>query len=106
MYGLLARDLKNIKEAVSKYGEIEEIILFGSRAMENYKKASDVDIALVGKNVTRKTVRRLSDDLNEEYPLPYFFDIVDYKEISNEGFKNHIDSVGKVIYKKNINEWF
>lgn len=100
MYGLLDRDLKYILEAISKYSEIEEVIIFGSRAMGNYKKGSDVDLALIGENVDRKIVRRLSDNLNEEYPLPYFFDVVSYKDISNEELIKHIDNLGKSIYKK------
>jgi hypothetical protein len=39
--------------------------------------------------------------LNEVYPLPYFFDIVNYDDISNEELKKHIDNLGKVIYRKN-----
>ncbi|MDD4754080.1 MAG: nucleotidyltransferase domain-containing protein [Desulfitobacteriaceae bacterium] len=100
MYGLLERDLKYLMDAVKKYAEVEEAILFGSRAMGNYKKGSDVDLALIGEKVDRKIVRRLSDDLNEEYPLPYFFDIVNYNDISNEELKKHIESVGKSIYKR------
>lgn len=100
MYGLLERDLRYIVKAISNYSEIEEVIIFGSRAMGNYKKGSDVDLALIGKNVDRKTVKRLSDDLNEDYPLPYFFDVVNYHEISNEELKKHIDSLGKSIYKR------
>ncbi|WP_333887869.1 nucleotidyltransferase domain-containing protein [Clostridium sp.] len=100
MFGLLERDLKYILEAVKKYSEIEEVIIFGSRAMGNYKKGSDVDIALKGEYVNRKVVCRLSDDLNEEYPLPYFFDVVNYNDVSNEELKRHIDNVGKTIYKR------
>lgn len=100
MFGLLERDLKYILEAVNKYSEIEEVIIFGSRAMGNYKKGSDVDIALKGEYVNRKIVCRLSDDLNEEYPLPYFFDVVNYNNISNEELKKHIDNVGKIVYKR------
>ena len=58
------------------------------------------DIALKGEYVNRKIVCRLSDDLNEEYPLPYFFDVVNYNDISNEELKKHIDNVGKTIYKR------
>lgn len=100
MYGLLNRDLKFILEAVNKYPEIKEVIIFGSRAMGNYKKGSDVDIALIGENIDRKIVIRLSDDLNEEYPLPYFFDVISYKDISNEDLRKHIDNVGKSIYRR------
>jgi len=100
MYGLIERDMKYILEAVSKYPEIEEVIIFGSRAIGNYKKGSDVDIALKGQEINRKTVIRLSNDLNEEYPLPYFFDVLNYNDITNEELKKHIDNIGKVIYKK------
>ncbi|GAB1475528.1 nucleotidyltransferase domain-containing protein [Bacillota bacterium] len=100
MYGFLMRDLNNITRALKKYEEVEEAILFGSRAMGNYKAGSDVDLALIGDKVDRKVVRRLSDDLNEEYPLPYFFDVISYNEISNEGLKEHIDNVGEVVYRR------
>jgi len=100
MYGLLDKDLKLIAEAVGKYSEIEEVVLFGSRAMGNYKKGSDIDLAIVGEKTDRKIIRRLSEDLNENYPLPYFIDVVCYKDISNEELKKHIDSVGKIIYKR------
>lgn len=100
MYGLLDRDFKYILEAVKQYPEITEVVLFGSRALGNYKKGSDVDLAIIGEKVDRKVIRRLSDDLEEKYPLPYFFDIISYDEISNEELKRHIDSLGKSIYKK------
>ena len=47
----------------------------------------------------QRVVRRLSDELEEEYPLPYFFDIVNYNTIEDKEFKRHIDSVGKTIWK-------
>lgn len=100
MCGLLERDFKFILKAISKYPEIEEAIIFGSRAMGNYKKGSDIDLALKGEKVDQRVVRRLSDELEEEYPLPYFFDIVNYNDIEDKEFKRHIDSVGKTIWKK------
>ncbi len=102
MYGLLDRDLKFISEAISKYQQVTEVILFGSRAMGNYKKGSDVDLAIVGEDIDRNILRRINDILNEEYPLPYFFDVINYHEISNEELKKHIDSVGKVIYRRGV----
>jgi predicted nucleotidyltransferase len=100
LFGLLERDLKYIKLAASKYKEIDKIVIYGSRAMGNHKQGSDVDIALMGEKTNQETVRRLYDDLNEEYPLPYFFDVVDYKEISNENLKKHIMEEGKLLYER------
>ncbi len=47
-----------------------------------------------------KTVSRLKDNLNEECPPPYFFDILNYNDIANKKLKEHIDNLGKIIYSK------
>lgn len=101
MFGLLDRDIEYIKKALKKFDEIDKAIIFGSRAMGNYKKGSDIDIAIVGDRVTNKTILELDDYLNEVYPLPYFFDILKYDSIANEKLKNHIDSKGVTIYQNN-----
>jgi uncharacterized protein len=46
------------------------------------------------------TVSTLHASLEEEGPLPYFFDIVDYTHLNHSELKEHIDRVGKVIYRK------
>jgi predicted nucleotidyltransferase len=99
-YGLLERDLSYIKKGIDNFPEIEEVILFGSRAMGNFKKASDIDLAIKGIKVTRTTVIRLSGLLNEEYPIPFFFDIVHYEKIGNIKLKEHIDKYGISLYKR------
>ncbi|WP_059172389.1 nucleotidyltransferase domain-containing protein [Bacillus sp. FJAT-27445] len=100
MYGLLEKDLDYIDRALSSFSEIDTAYIFGSRAMGNYKRGSDVDIAISGKGVTEKTLFQVYDLLNEEYPLPYFFDVVIYEDIKNEELKRHIDTVGKKIYQR------
>lgn len=101
MFGLLDKDIKYIKETLSKFPEIEKGIIFGSRAMGNYKKGSDIDLALIGENITNNILFKVDDYLNEVYPIPYFFDIVHYENISSKNLKNHIDEYGKVVYEIN-----
>lgn len=48
------RDIEYIKKALIKFNEIEEAVVFGSRAMGNYKKGSDIDIVIIGELVTSK----------------------------------------------------
>jgi predicted nucleotidyltransferase len=98
MYGLLDRDFKSIRKAIEQFPEIEEVRLFGSRALGNHKKGSDVDLAIMGEKVSYSTIVRLNDYLNEVYPLPYMFDIVHYDTISNDHLKKHIDQFGKELY--------
>ena len=98
---LQKRDIENIIKASGELPEIEEVILFGSRAKGTNKKASDIDMAIKGKDISDKTVKRLSARLNEELPLPYFIDIVHYETIQNQDLIDHIERVGEIIYRKN-----
>lgn len=100
MFGLLDRDIEYIKEAISEFETIEKASIFGSRAMGNYKKGSDVDMAIFGKQITKEVIFKLDDYLNEIFPLPYFFDILHYENISNDNLKKHIDDEGKVVFER------
>jgi len=93
-YGLRDSDIVHIIDAIQQFPEIAEVILFGSRAKGNYKKGSDVDLAIKGDRLTYEITARLADCLNEEKPLPYFFDVVHYEAIAEPKLKEHIDRVG------------
>lgn len=99
-YGLLGSDLQHIHAALSQFDEITEAVLFGSRAKGNYKQGSDVDLAIRGDRITHRTVAALADCLNEEKPLPYFFDVVHYEILEEPRLKEHIDRVGILIFQR------
>ncbi len=99
-YGLLESDLRHIIDAVETLPEIDQLILFGSRAKNTYQPGSDVDLAIKGTSVTYNTVLHLGDLLNEQKPLPYFFDVVDYQSIQEPELIAHIDRVGIVIFDR------
>jgi len=74
--------------------------LFGSRAKGNYKTGSDLDLAIKGDRITYEITARFADCLNEEKPVPYFFDVVHYEAIANPMLKSHIDRVGITLALK------
>lgn len=47
-YGLEEQTLQTIFLIFGKYPEVEEVILYGSRAKGNFKPFSDIDITLKG----------------------------------------------------------
>ena len=98
MFGILEEDTIIITSVIGKYIDVEEAVIFGSRAKGNFKNGSDVDIVLKGKNISRDTVLSISGELNEETVLPYHFDILNYSTIQNEELVKHIQRVGKIIY--------
>lgn len=95
--GLTEADMNHIRTAIKQFPEIEAAVIFGSRAKGTYKKASDVDLAIKGSAVSPETIQRLDFLLNEELPLPYFFDVVHYEALENQLLVEHIDRVGKSI---------
>ncbi len=99
-FGLTVKDIELIKSTIEEQLEIEEVLVFGSRVMGNYKSGSDVDLAIKGTGITLRTVSSLSASLNEELPLPYQFDVIDYASIDTPALTEHIDTLGKILFQR------
>jgi predicted nucleotidyltransferase len=97
-FGLEKKELLLIKEVLKNYKEIKKAKIFGSRGKGTYKKYSDIDLAIYG-DLDYLTTCTIKDDL-EELDLIYRFDVVHYEELSQKEMSNHIDRVGKEIYRK------
>jgi predicted nucleotidyltransferase len=101
-YGLRQQDLDEIIVIIRQFAVVESALIFGSRAKGNFKKGSDVDVAIKGTFVTRDDIAALSFALNEDSAMPYFFDIVQYETITEKALVEHIDRVGQVIYSQQM----
>lgn len=96
MIGLTPKELETLKNVFKKFDNINEVILFGSRALGTHKPASDIDLAIKG-NVDINTLSKLKYILEEDTNLPYFFDVVIYDSLDNIELKRHIDEFGEII---------
>lgn len=99
MFGLREDDINAIRKILQKFPEVELALIFGSRAIGNYKQGSDVDIALKGISVNYNTALSISSALNEETLMPYRFDVLNYNTLLNQDLKSHIDRMGALIYE-------
>ncbi|MEO8086411.1 MAG: nucleotidyltransferase domain-containing protein [Bacteroidota bacterium] len=99
-FGLPDSAMTVIIDGISSRHEIEKAIIFGSRVIGNYKKGSDIDIALFGTMVTFGITTDLSADLNERTTQPYFFDLINFNSIDNVAMKKHIEEFGKIIFDR------
>lgn len=102
MYGLTNSELRELHNLFAKYKEIDQVILYGSRAKGNYKPFSDVDITLVGHELTRTHLNNLTSDINDSL-LPYNFDISILHQLKNPELLEHIQRRGISIYTKQEN---
>ncbi len=53
-HGLTDGTVAQIRDALARFPEVEKAILYGSRAKGNYKPGSDIDLTLLGADVTQK----------------------------------------------------
>ena len=91
-FGLSSKNLEAIKAVLRKYDEIESVKIFGSRAKGNFKRYSDIDLALFG-NFELKTLMEVRASL-EELDVIYQFDVVHYESLKNKELQRHIERVG------------
>jgi predicted nucleotidyltransferase len=73
--------ISTIHKIFQKYQEIEQALIFGSRAKGNYKEGSDIDLTLIGKNLTTNDLLNIASDL-EDSNLPYLFDLSQVEQLS------------------------
>ncbi|GAC1397779.1 MAG: nucleotidyltransferase domain-containing protein [Sediminibacterium sp.] len=99
-FGISDQTYQLIRQTFISIPAIEKVILFGSRAKGNYKDGSDIDLAIVGKNCTPGLAMQINAKLNEELPIPYFVDVIDYLSLKHPDLKEHIDRVGIEFYKR------
>ena len=98
-WGLKEKDVAQLRETFARFPEILEVRIFGSRAMGNFKSGSDVDLALYGRGPL-VCATRVSTLLNQELPLPYYFDVVDYVTVEHPELREHIDRVSESFYRR------
>ena len=96
--GLSEHDIAVVVSVLASYPQVEEGLIFGSRAKGNYRNGSDVDIALKGPELNLDILARISFILNEESVLPYKFDILNFHTIVNADLIEHINRVGIIFY--------
>ena len=58
MYGLTDNELEKLCNLFRKHEEIEQAVLYGSRAKGNFKPFSDIDITLMGDRLTYKMLEQ------------------------------------------------
>jgi predicted nucleotidyltransferase len=92
--GIKTRVLDEIRDLAQKY-DVKKVILFGSRARGDFKRTSDIDIAVEGGDFVRFAL-----DVDEETSTLLKFDIVDLKRNIQEELRNSIEKEGIVIYEK------
>jgi predicted nucleotidyltransferase len=99
IYGLKQTVVNKIQQVLSDHSDVQKAILYGSRAMGNYKPGSDIDLTLEGAALTLRQLNTIENEL-DDLLLPYEFDLSICHQIGNPDLLKHIQRVGVVFYTR------
>ena len=98
-FGLPRQAIKEIQDALALYPEVEKAILYGSRATGTFEPESDIDLTLIGENLTHNHLLGIMFDL-DDLLLPWMVDLSLLDTIDNPGLREHIGRVGQTLYER------
>ena len=97
-YGLKESTIEKIIAVFAAVPEIEQVVLYGSRAQGSFKKGSDIDLVIRGESVNLSQLLKLENQL-DDLLLPYTIDLSLQHQISNPELLDHINQVSKLLYE-------
>ena len=99
-FGLKEATIHNICAVLARYPQVEQAILYGSRAKGNYKNGSDIDLTLRGgADLMLPVLYKIMDEL-DDLLLPYTIDLSIFNGIGDPDVIAHIQRVGITFYRK------
>ena len=99
-FGLRETTIQKISAVLARYPQVEQAVLYGSRAKGNYKNGSDIDMTLrCGEDLTMHVLYRIMEEI-DGLLLPYKFDLSLFDNISDPDMIDHIRRVGVLFYEK------
>lgn len=97
-FGLSDTVIKELQDVFRRYANIEKVLIFGSRSKGNYRAGSDIDLAVIGKDIDHNQLLNILCEI-DDLELLYSVDLLDYQKKKGTPIGDHIDRVGQVFYE-------
>lgn len=98
-FGLSIRNRKTIRDIFKSEATVNRVLIYGSRADDNYHFGSDIDLAITDGEVSFSDLLRIREKF-EESDLPYITDIISIQDLKDGELRDNILRSGKVIYER------
>ncbi|MBJ6723497.1 nucleotidyltransferase domain-containing protein [Geomesophilobacter sediminis] len=96
-FGLPEKTITLIRTVFSRHPQVEQVILYGSRAKGTYKKGSDIDLTIKGDGVTLSELFQIENEL-DDLLLPYKIDLSLMHKLGDPSLIEHVERVGRILY--------
>ncbi|MGB8517123.1 MAG: nucleotidyltransferase domain-containing protein [Gallionella sp.] len=95
--GLSDSILNDLRRVFAAYPEIEQVLIFGSRANGTFKDGSDIDLAVFAQTMSEARFTQLWNAL-DALPLIFKMDVLHWDTLANQRLKDKISITGQLIY--------
>ena len=93
LYGIKQEIWDKLLAILHSLPQVQDIVLFGSRAKGNFKPGSDIDLCIKGSDISPPDLNRLLREM-DDLDLPWEIDLLHYESLSDPAVKEHIDRMG------------
>jgi predicted nucleotidyltransferase len=100
-YGLSEKTMEAVHSVLARHPEIDQAILFGSRAKGTYKPGSDIDLVLKGPDLSGRILNRVCGEL-DDLPIPYEFSVILDQQMTDPEIRAHVDRAGICFYERKV----
>ncbi|MBM5817943.1 MAG: nucleotidyltransferase domain-containing protein [Cyanobacteria bacterium K_Offshore_surface_m2_239] len=91
--------LAAIQQVLAGHPAVEQAILYGSRALGRHRPSSDIDLTLIGSDLSAITLSKVDSEL-DDLLLPWVIDLSRFASLTHPGLLAHIERFGQVIYQR------
>lgn len=95
----MPESVQNYIQIIASSNLAKTIVLFGSRARDDFRENSDFDVAVEWINHKENEILKLKAELDEKPLTLYKIDLLDINTAGSEYLKE-IQSEGKIIWQK------
>ena len=95
-FGLRAGEADRIRSVLAAHPDVEQALVYGSRAKGTHRPGSDLDLVLIGP-VSHQELNQIETEL-DDLLLPYPLDVAVHSRIESQALLDYIRRVGRRLY--------
>ncbi len=98
-FGLTKATIQKTCGVFARHPQVDEAVLYGSRAKGNFRNGSDIDLTLLGPDFDMDVLYKLLQEI-DDLMMPYTVDLSIFAHIRDSDLVEHIERVGVTFYAK------
>jgi len=103
IFGLDERLYRDLVSVFARHPEIDQVLIFGSRAKGTAKPSSDIDLAVMAPGMSDQAFSRLWNEL-DDLPLIFKMDVLHLDRLKQERLRASILADGQLFYRNDLDK--